>query len=122
MQYEAWGRADMQAFRRMTAPTAAVVGRGSDMTHLESLWLYRLELQNMLVMEMAHRRRRLCGVTLLVDAGNITTEHGGLREFLREVSLVVAPPPLVWGLKRVFAFARSGARCGASCTHTACGT
>ena len=74
VQLEDWGSADAEAFK-------------TNASGLETAWLYRTEMQNITLVEMAHREGRVPRVTLLVDAAGLTTAHAELLPFLRNASV-----------------------------------
>ena len=74
VQLEDWGSADAEAFK-------------TNASGLETAWLYRTEIQNIVLVEMAHREGRVPRATLLVDAAGLTTAHAVLLPFLRNASV-----------------------------------
>ena len=76
IRLEAWGAVDVAEIRSSWASS----GR------LKSVWLYSEELLNLVLVELSHRERAIRQVTMLVDAGCMSTAHKALAVLcLREV-------------------------------------
>ena len=76
IRFEAWGAIDVAEIQRSWASS----GR------LRTVWLYSEELLNLVLVELSHRERAIRQVTMLVDAGCMSTAHKALAVLcLREV-------------------------------------
>ena len=78
VRFEAWGSIDMAELERSWLGAAAGVVAASSENRASVAWSYLEELQNVTVVALSHHERRVVQVTLLVDAGGLTTRHGEL--------------------------------------------
>jgi len=78
LRFEAWGEIDMQELQR---------NWGTDEGRARAVWGYLEELQNIAVVELSHREQRVVTVTLLIDAGGLTTRHAKLVGPLQTASV-----------------------------------
>ena len=78
VRFEAWGSVDMSELERSWLGAAAGMAAAGAENRADVAWSYLEELQNVTVVALSHHERCVVQVTLLVDAGGLTTRHGEL--------------------------------------------
>ena len=82
LRFEAWGEVDMQELDLSWGS-----GGDNQQSRAQIAWGFIEELQNVTVVALSHREQRVVQVTLLVDAGGITTRHAKLLGHLETASV-----------------------------------
>ena len=108
IRLEAWGAANVAEIQSRWAPS----------DRIKTAWLFLEELQNLMLVEISHRERELCQISMLVDAGGMSTAHRALSAHcLREVrvcmqyTLMSAYDYILLTLTCIAFVARSAASC-----------